>query len=308
MEWQAGFDALLKRRVNHVVPLIAYDLSADGLGSSATVLNVHQQTLDHVLTAASAGKSERNAYLSLRGTKAQILAQAAALNNRNIVLGGVQRPTMSDVSGNLKVFPEWGMALLEAGMRAAVEVGTPLTQKYINTSGVTQDSSWDPLDGTDAADLILGGVMFVESIPSKGFRIVRDLTTYLIDDRATFFQDSASTALNHIAYSLRDALETAFIGLKAVAFPATPTSSAIATVANIKALTDTTLNAFRDQNIIVDQQDSITGERILGYDPKNTKVRIASNVASVKCEVNVVNGLDFEEIEIALQIPQSIST
>jgi len=95
-EFQAGLDELLKVRCNSVVPLIDEDLSAEGLGSSATVASVAAQLADHVATARGTGQDkagERGGFQGFVGTKDQVIAQANSLNDMDVALVA-QNPTV----------------------------------------------------------------------------------------------------------------------------------------------------------------------------------------------------------------------
>lgn len=294
-DWQEAADLLLRKRINHVCPLADQDLSLEGLGSTATIDSIHAIFKDHALTAEGAAKSERNVYLSLKGTKDQLKAKGKNLNYRQLVLAGTQAPDLTDVSGNLKTFPNWGNAVICMSMRAGAEIGLPLTRKMANIQGLTSDSSFDPLDVGDQTELIESGVMFMQPMATGGFRWVRDMTTHLKDDNVTFFQDSSNTALNFVTYDTRSSLEDAFIGGKAVPNGKGGRASAsTVTVAAIKNFVDTKIDGFVRQNIVAE------------YDPTTTRVQISGNIATLIYSIKMVNGLDFVKITAILQLPQNL--
>lgn len=294
--WQDGFDELLLHRVNHVVPLIAEDLTNQGYGSTATWSSVAAQLSSHVDTANSSGKNERGGYIGFKGTKAEFITEAARFNNADVQLCS-ERHTVLDVDGNLVEQDEWAAAVLAAGMRGgAPEVGEPITFKYIKTFGVDRDASWDPKSITDVNQLLAGGCLFSEPGPNGGFRWVRDITTYLIDENIAYMDGNTRDAVRYIAYELRTDLENQFTGLKA-----TP-----ATAANIRERVAAKLQAFRGDSIIVDSLDpenpNDTATVIPGW--RRLRVSITGNVATVKVEVFPVTGIVFELLEIFLQLPR----
>ena len=304
VEWKAAFDLLLTTRVNHVVPLFSEDVG------SVRVDQIHEYARDHVNEAAKDGRSERNAYLAYNGTKDQLLAKSQFLNSKNLTLAGTMKLDLKNAEGNIVTFKEWGAAVLAAGMRAGAAIGQSLTHKIANCYGATQSPTWSPTVRRDGDDLTLAGVMFLEPYGAGQFRWVKDTTTYLTDDNITFIQDSAATALNYVTYETRTRLVNKFVGAMAVPFPALPTAPAgrvvVATVGSIKGMLDDTLGGFRNQNIIVDQQDQNTGAIILGYDPRKTTVKISGNVAKVRYSIFIVTGIDFVLVEEFLQIPAQI--
>jgi hypothetical protein len=213
---------------------------------------------------------------------------------------------LADATGKIRQFPSWGSAVLATGMRAAAAVGQPLTHRKAKVFGISSHPDWDARVKRDADDLVLSGVMFLAPAPDSGFYWIRDLTTYLADD-VTFFQDSASTALDEISYDVRSTVNRVFTGSMAVPFPALPPSGMV-TVASVGAIKQTVngiLAKWRFRNVIVDQQDKDTGARIPGFDPTKTTVTISANVARIRYEIAVVNGIDFEPIEAFVQIPSA---
>jgi hypothetical protein len=290
-DFQNALDTLLGVRCNFVVPLISYDLSADGYGSTATFASVAAQLSAHCSLANGIGKSERGGLLGMEGTKTALLSEAASLNSEDIQLCGQQIEVL-DVTGTLAVQPEWSLAVAAAGMRAgAPEVGEPLTHKYIQTNSLTQDSSWDPLDRTDANELIGGGILFAEYIQGKGTRFVRDITTYIQDDNLALMEGSVRDCVRYIAYGLRTALEDKYTGVKA-----TP-----ANASGMKQTAATWLDAANADNICVTSLNA-KGEQVPGYE--NLRVTISGDIATVKVQVYPAVGINWELNDIYLQLPR----
>lgn len=290
--WQTGFDQLMLYRYNHIVPLISQDLANEGFGSTATVSSVAQQLLAQVQLGRGMGKNEQGGYMGFKGTLTQVLAQANALNDGDVELIP-QQMAFLDVDGNLTLMDEWASAVAAAGMRSGtLEVGEPLTYKYIKTSQLSQDNSWTPRSRTDVNKLIQNGVMFAETAPG-GIRWVRDLTTYIKDDNIAFMDGNTREAVRYIAYDLRQTLEDRFTGLKA-----TP-----ATVSSIQAAVLAKMSDYRNQNIIVDSLDPETlSTTVPGW--RNLRVFIDGNVATIRIEIFPCVGIVFELNDIYLQLPR----
>jgi len=290
--WQAAFDKLLQVRCNHVVPLICQDLANEGYSSTATFDSVCAQLAAHVSLCSGAAKNECGGYIGMKDTKTNIAAKANSLNNADVQLT-CQRHTLLDVDGNLTEFDEWVSAVIAAGMRSGVaEVGEPLTWKYFRTYGMDQDSSWDPLDKTDANYFIQNGILFAETISGKGTRWVRDLTTYVQDDNLAYAEGSVRDVVRYTAYGLRTFLEDRFTGVKA----------SPATAAGIKSAAAAYLETLRSESIIVDSEDD-QGNPVYAY--HNIRVSISGDIASIKVEVFPAVGINFQLTEIYLQLPQS---
>jgi hypothetical protein len=292
--WQTAFDAVGDVRANHVVALISQDLANEGNGSSATFASVAAQLKSHVQLMRGTGQSERGGYIGMSGTRTEVLAQAAALNDTDVQLYA-QKFTTSDVNGSLKEMDEWSAAVTAAGMRAgAPEVGEPLTFKQCKTTATSQDSSWAPNDKTDRNAMIQAGVMFAEESPTAGFRWVRDITTHVSDDNIAFMDAHTRDAVRFIAFDLRTSLEDRFTGEKA-----TP-----ATVASMKTFISNKCSLYLADNIIVrsDDPENPTGiATIPGH--RRIRVSVTGNTASIKLEIFPVTGIVFQLNEIFLQLP-----
>jgi len=289
--WQDGLDKLAQTRVNHVVPLICQDLSSEGYGSTATFASVAAQLAAHVDYCNGAGKSERGGYMGMKGTIAQIVAQANAFNNPDVQLCG-QRVQALNVDGDLTVFDEWSLAVVAAGMRSGMdEVGEPLTHKYINAISLEQDSGWDPVEVTDANKMIENGVLFAESNEGKGYRFVRDLTTYIVDDNLAYAEGSVRDVVRYVSYGLRKYLEDRFTGRKAKP-------------ANVTAIKDCAaefLERCRTESIIVDSLDEVSGQILHAF--YNLRVKISGDIATIRVQVFPVVGINFQLNDIYLQLP-----
>src|SRR5581483_5601677 len=187
-----------KIRVNSVVPLFSRDSSddiADGLtdaSSSYTILGIHQAVKTHLsLMSTTKRRSERQGYLSLKDTYVNCKTQAQNLAYERVQLM-IQDIRQIDSQGNLEWFLPWAGSCLLAGARGGSPVGTPMTFKYLNCSGIRQTSQplstpeqnividFDP--DTMYDDAIQNGITFLEAPQSGGFRIVVDNTTYGKDD------------------------------------------------------------------------------------------------------------------------------
>ena len=293
-KFQEGFDALLKVRANSVVPLIDQDLVNEGFGSTATVASVAAQLVDHVAISRGSAQNvagERGGFVGFRGSKSEVIAQANALNDFDVHLLA-QNPTVLNAQGSLEEFGPRIMATMGASMRAGVpEVAEPLTFKYLRVSGLTQDSSWDPADLTDANDMIKAGVLFAETIQGKGTRWVRDLTTHVKDDNLAYVEGSVRDAVRFVAWELRSRLVDRFTGRKAK--PTTITTYRDTAVAVLEEL--------RDDNIIVDSTDPTTGATIRAW--HNLKVWASGDIVTLNVGIFPVPGINFQLNDIFLQLP-----
>lgn len=293
--FQAGFDMLLGRIVDYVVPLIDQDLGNEGLGSTATWDSVAAQLHDHVFQARGAAQKERGAFIGVRGNKALYLQKAAGFNDQDVQLVS-QFPTALDSTGNLAEHGPAIFAAIAAGMRAGVgEIGEPLTNKYIRIQGLRQDPSWEPTSLTDSTDLITAGCLFAEERVGRGFRWVRDLTTWTRDDHLAYAEGSVRDIVRKVVFGLRTDIEEAFTGKKAKP----------ATIGNIKAFAAARLDVFRDQEAIVDSTDPITGSTIHAW--YNLRVSSAGDVVKLSVAFFPCPGINFQLEDLYVAIPSQVA-
>ncbi len=303
LRWQNAFDELLKTRVNHLVPLISEDLSNQTYGSTATFATVAAQLKSHVGEARGVEKTERGSYMGMKGTRAQLLAQAATFGDIDVALTGQQLTTLDAAGSTLVEQDEWSSAVAAAGMRAGMpEVGEPLTWKYLKTNALAQDASWDPLDRADANAFIKGGILFAEFIEGTGYRWVRDLTTWTRDDNLAFSEGSVRDEVRFISYGLRTFLENRYTGVKAGSSQAASSTQPkpTANAASIKDSVAEYLEGLRSENIIVDSTDA-SGNLVNAYN--KIRVNISGDIARIRVECFPGVGINFQLTEIFLQLP-----
>lgn len=290
-DWQDAFDLLIQSRVNHVVPLISENLSDQGFGSTATFSSVMAQFQSFLSDANGIEKNECGGYVGMDATLANLILEANNFQDKHVQLCG-QKTTWLNVDSTLTEMDEWATAVAAAGMRAgAEEVGEPLTWKYIKTSTLTQDSGWDPLDRGNANSAIENGILFAEFVEGKGFRWVRDLTTWSRDDNLARAEGSVVDVTRYIAYGLRTYLEGEFTGVKAKPVNATA----------MKAAAEGWLDEARTDNIIVDSTDLDTGETLRAYN--NIRVKISGDVATLRANYFPAVGINFELLDLHVQLP-----
>lgn len=293
--FQAGFDMLLSRPIGYVVPLVDQDLVNEGNGSTATFAAVAAQLKDHVVTARGAAGLERGGFMGIRGTKSAYITQANAFNDEDIQLVS-QNPTILDADNVVRAVYPREFACMAASMRAGVgEPGEPLTNKYINISGLTQDSSWDPTDLTDSADLILNGCLFAEFVPGQGYRWVRDLTTYIKSDNLAFAEGSVRDIVRQVVYILRTSIDRKFTGRKA-----TP-----ANIGAIKDFAKSILETLRTLEYIVDSTDVVTGAVTRAYN--NLTVASDGDIVRLNVCIRPCPGINFTLDTIFVKIPSQVA-
>lgn len=287
--FQNGFDAMLQERINHIVPLISEDLTNEGFGSTATFASVAAQFASFMAEANSSARNECGGYMGMEGTKTQLIAQLNQFNSADIQMCG-QKISALDVDGNLKVFPEWGLAAQAAGFRAGIfEIGEALTFKSLICSGFTQDSSWNPKNIQDVNDLLGAGLLFIEKVTNGGYRFVRDITSWVNNDSEFFISGGTRDSARYISYNFRKSIEDRFTGPKAT----------VATIASVREFAAAFLSDLRTQNIIVESLDPETESKLLpGW--RNLRVFLNGSTLTVRVEVFPCQSISFEVLEVTL--------
>ncbi len=299
-DFEDALDAFLQVRCNELVPLLSdpADVPAtarapgDATGDQ-TLLALHLLARDHCRQAEGPYKSERNAFVAYDAPFARLRAHAAKLSDRNVSLCG-QAVTVLDARGNITTLPAWAMACIAAGMQAGAPIGEPLTFKYGNVLGIAQkDNTWSPRSLGDSNTLLQAGVLFMEPVDGKGFRFVRDLTTYLFDANLIFTDRNVNYAVNTVSYELRTDLENRFTGLRALP----------ATVGGMKEAAVSKLEALRDAGVIVDSFDEQTNQPLYAY--RNLAITVRGDVALVRVTASPVTGINYIEITEVVVLPIS---
>jgi hypothetical protein len=266
-----GFEALETVRCNVVVPLISAD---DG---AVTIASVNALAKSHVIKMwSTTGRSERNAYVSLLGTKAALKAMAKSMASAYVSICG-QDPLVYSESQKAAVYLDpWAQACIKAGMQAGSEVGEPTTFKIENVMAYrVRDGSWDPK--IDYEEMIESNVMISEPLDAGGWRDVVGNTTYGVDSNFVWNRVSVVEAAGFVAYDLRYNLEAIFTGTK----------SKTGTAASIASLVASRMEIYLKSDITVGD-DTNDG---LGF--KDLSVQVTGNTAEISVTITPVQGIDF---------------
>lgn len=205
---QAAINMLLEFRINILVPLFSYD-NQDG--SSVDILSVNSMVKDHLISRSSLlGRSEADGYVSVRGNKDAFKEMCAAMNNRRVAVTS-QKITDTNIDGLATVMPEWAFAVVCAQTQAGSAIGTPLTNRVIPSTGVTQDVSWTPL--ADSGELIKAGALIAGADETNTLRIIAGYTSWTGDtNNANIFIETVES-LDIFAYNHRKYMQEKFTGV-----------------------------------------------------------------------------------------------
>lgn len=206
-QFQAALNTLLALRVNIMVPLVSSD-NQDG--STMLVSTINAQIKDHVQSRSSIlGRSECQAYVSIKGNKDAFKAECASLNSRWVACTS-QIINDLDISGNIKDFPEWGFAVVCAQTQAGSPIGTDLTYRALPVRGIKQDVSWNPIE--NGPELIKAGALIGGPDDSNVNRIIAGYTTWLADDNNANIYIETVESLAIFAFNHRKFMKQRFLG------------------------------------------------------------------------------------------------
>jgi hypothetical protein len=164
---------------------------------------IHALADAHVSYMSNIGLKERRAICGTAAgtTDLQAIDAAKALNSDRTSLVHLGHYNY-DAAGKLALFPPYISAALLAGMFSGVNPGTPLTNKTIKVRGLERDLR----NPTDTDMLILGGVLCLENTEA-GYKVVKSISTWLVNDNYNRVEQSTGVALDFTARNVREALD-----------------------------------------------------------------------------------------------------
>lgn len=286
---QDCLDALMKRRVNFVVPLFSRDAAddiADGLtdsSSSYSIDAVHMGVSAHCAQGATVkGRKERQGFVGFKGSYSETAEKAAALSSARVQLCMQDVKVLSASTGAVETKQPHMLAALSASMKASAPVGLPNTFKQPQIAGFEHDE-FDPETQADKA--IEDNICFVEKSPAGASRFKLDNSTYSQDkDAWVYNRPSVLYAADVAAYSIRLNTEQ-FIGSR----------NSDITEESIKNMLVGVMDQLKSAGIIVG--DAKSGGR--GY--KDLSVRIKGSIAEIGVTLVLVEGLEFILSSIKVQ-------
>jgi hypothetical protein len=189
-DWADAFEALQTVDVQWVTPV-----SSDP--AIRAMVDAHVQYMSTI-----AGKERRaTTGLAAGSSKADAIAAAKALNSdRTSVM--FQGHYDYDRNGKLVLLPPYISAARVAGAFAGVNPGTPLTNKQFKCQGL----EFNLRNPTDTDELINAGVLCLEDT-EQGYKIVKSISTWLVNDNYNRVEQSCGTALDFVARNVRQALD-----------------------------------------------------------------------------------------------------
>jgi hypothetical protein len=189
--WTNAFAALESVNLDIVVPV-------SGSATVHAIAQAHAETMSD-----PRNKHERRVICGgVAGeTPTQAIARALALNSAYVQL---VYPGLKDLdsTGALVEVAPYLIAAQKSGVSAGLKRGTAATFQFLKAAGIARNCSQSELDALEE-----GGVMGIEFVTGKGFRIVHDRTTYLKSEHIDRIEFSMGLVLDQIQARLRSTAE-----------------------------------------------------------------------------------------------------
>ncbi len=289
--WSTAFTAMGGLRINQLVPLASAD--ATTTQGTYTVDSITAALTAHCkLLSGTSGRNERQGWIGLSKTKTALITALTTQNSEHLCVVGQKIKRLKVQTGLIEFLPEWGMAVCLAGLRAGAPLGEPLTYKYINASGISSDASWSEATSSDVVDLVLNGLIVINEVRGKGFRVDKCVTTYTKSDNDAFTEETIVQIWKSVGYELRTVLEDRFTGRP----------GNIQTVQAVKPTVVALMEKFRDAGSITDSSEN--GAVTKAY--RNIQVALNGDQMTVSLTFSPTPGINFILNTLAL-VPARIS-
>jgi hypothetical protein len=279
--WANAFTAMAGLRINQLVPLASEDGATVGTGGTYTISSILAALVTHCRTQSSTGgRNERQGWVSLKKTKANLITDATInANTEHVCILGQAIKRLKIATQEVEFLPYWSAAVALAGLRAGAPLGEPLTWKFINCSGVVSDTGWSEGNNTDVQDLTLNGVIVINEIRGQGYRIDKCITTFTRLDNDAYTEETIVQIWKLVAYEWRTALETRYTGR-----PGT-----VKQVSSVTAFSASVFEKLRDAGAITDSIEA--GTITKAY--RNIAVALSGDQLSVGATISPTPGINF---------------
>lgn len=189
-EWQKAFDVLQHEDVQWLVAI-------------SPMPAIHAMVDSHCAFMSAVGRMERRTISGTApGTSDDDAIDAAkALNSDRSSLVHIGFYDY-DEKGKLKLYPPYILAAQIAGAFAGSNPGTALTNKTLKVRGLERKLR----NPTDTDRLIKGGVLCVEDT-AKGYKVVKSISTWLVNDNYNRVEVSVGVALDFTVRNVREVLD-----------------------------------------------------------------------------------------------------
>lgn len=165
---------------------------------------VHALIDAHVQYMSTVGRRERRAILGPNAGTSMAAVQALplAINSDRTSIVWPGHYDYDDDTGALTLFAPWMSAVIVAAMFAGADPGTPMTNKTMTVRGLEVVVR----NPTDTDQLIPAGVLVLEQT-TKGFKVVRSISTWLVNDKFNRVEQSCGAANDYAVRQVREKVD-----------------------------------------------------------------------------------------------------
>jgi hypothetical protein len=290
----AAIEACKKLDLNFIVPLISQDADADILegeteSSSTYVIEAVNQYLSGHVIEMSTEKRMRNRSAIGSIWTTYDLAKEAANNLANFRFGlAFEKVRNPSVDGTIKTFQPWYAAVNAAAMQLAAGY-KGIVKKGSQITGLISPAGFDYTNPGDQEDALKAGLLFMERVPTGGFRWVSDQTTYSIDNNFVYNSLQAVYVSDLMALTLKVRFDRAIVGK----------SVAEVSAASAKSLLETEMFNFLRLRWIAPSDDAVKGY-------KNVSIKLTGGVMRIAFEAKIAGLIYFVPVAMAIsQVEQT---
>ena len=291
-----AIDACEKLETNFIVTLFSQDASADILAedtestSSYTIDAINLYAKSHALKMSTVkARKNRIALVSKIGTYDEVKQAAGELSTFRSFLTPQLFRTFSQSTNDTKVFQPWMSAVDAAGMQAAAGY-KGIVKKKSNCAGISMPyGDFDPNALGDVEDALKSGLLFMEKIPTGGFRWVSDQSTYTFDNNFVYNSLQAVYLSDIMTLTLIQEYDRLVVGKSVAEISATIGLSIL----------ETQMFNFKRLRFITASDDAPKGF-------KNPKAKLVGGVLEISVEIKLAGLIYFVPINLAIsQVQQS---
>lgn len=285
----AAIDAVEKLDTNFIVPLFSVDADQDitneetESSSTYTVDAINAYLQAHVLKM-SAVKMRKNriGIASKKDTYSKVKDAAGELNSFRMYLCFEDVKAVNS-NGSIVTFQPWMAAVNAAGMQAAAGY-KGIVKKFANVSGIQLPyGDFDPSNPGDTEDALKAGLLFMERVPTGGFRWFSDQSTYTVDNNFVYNSLQAVYLSDLIVLTLIDRFDRLVVGKSVAEVSATAALSIL----------EAEMFNFKRLRWIAESDDAIKGF-------KNATVKISGPVLEIGCEIKLAGLIYFVPISLSI--------
>ena len=285
-----AIDAAEKLDTNFVLTLFSADATEDILeeetesSSTYTIDAINAYLKSHVLKMSQIEMRKNRLALGSKQGEYDDIKQAAG-EIASFRFGLAFQPVKGQTAqGEPKLFQPWMAAVVAAGMSAAAGY-KGIVKKFANVSGIGAVAGFDPSTPGDRKDALKAGLLFMERVPTGGFRWVSDQTTYSVDNNFVYNSLQAMYVSDLMTLTLIDTFDRKVVG-KSVA--------EISGAAGLSILEAEMFN-FKRLRWIAASDDAPKGY-------KNASANLQGPALVISCEAKIAGLIYF--VPIALQVSQ----